>query len=977
MAPSAPTPGKSVASRRTSHLTRHKTPIRREDTAETSFAAWWNVDALVEANNNLTPFRKQKYDALKWVNADLLLEEDGAEFMADDPFATPAPRPPSARKQSSVKRRRSSTVHGALKMSARRASIVKQRDLTLADLTPRSRRISAAHTNRPYLREASFSRSKTLVSSPNTPPFAGPFEQLTPIVEGPSRQAAESPRIRKPRPSSIKVVASPARPRPSTTTTPAPATPSKTLQRENGTPSATPRSRPRQYRVLPQDEEPKTRQESRRNSAVPPQAAPEESEDEELHRSIPGAFDYKPAHASFTEMLPNRVLDGLNNALDVKVVKPQATQRSKKEKMAALSTMIPRRGESSKTRPDAVKDSRKAHPSFDVPAIKPPEALPQPSHQPEQRQAPTVPRIPIFSRKPVSKPKTKTTYEVEVESLSLPHEEPPIFESVPKQRSSAIFASQGDEPKVDPAPLEPQILKPSPIIFEAAARSQLLEYANAGPVVSIHRMPEPLEDIFSKPKRLGDGGGKDTDPQSPELGEEAAPTTGIFTKSVSRNDALLLDNDPAPQVFRPLRAAVQPKPTKTMHVKASPKVVSKKRALDNSPSKREADTRSLKRKRLAVGMEASKIAADRSKAPEPMKMRQINVIQAPQDVKIKPRRHEQEVPVEQPPSRPKIFKVEATQRQPVVERKAPAPLLAQPIEGQDVFGSVLENSVEIGSISRLRREPVEIFESAEPRRPKEEVVVEQLPRQRSPSPLRPVPSPEPPSMHHVIPSHEAPKPTEVEQEVPDAGRLRHRRDYFQEDDFCTLTVPRSPKFILGRQRHEEEKAEKERERWSNLARRQKERNKRENTRAMPPVAARLLATLAGLQTGLEQRSQSKPLPSKEFTFVSDLRLSLETEQEHKQRFEAKRSLWEQRVLEASNSSVESTQHRAIIKSAPSERNQQPVQRAPGRSTDDYSRVPNEAKRTGSRAHSERGRAIDLLVPKQTRPIATRHDRLAF
>ena len=294
MAPSAPTPGKSTVSRRPSHLTRQKTPIRRED-AENSFAAWWNVDALVEANNNLTPFRKQKYDALNWINADLLLEEDGAEFIADDLFATPAPQPPSSRKQSSIKRKRSSVTHGVPEMSARRASLVKQRDLTLADLTPRSRRISAARTSRVYLREASIGRAKT--------PFMSPDGQgLTPIVEGHSRQTVESPRIRKtPRPSTgVKAVASPPRARPSAAIqTPPPKTP----QRENSTPSATPRSRPRQYRALPQEKEPETRPTPRRKSS-PPQAAADESDDEELHRSIPGAFDFKPApFRSFTEIL--------------------------------------------------------------------------------------------------------------------------------------------------------------------------------------------------------------------------------------------------------------------------------------------------------------------------------------------------------------------------------------------------------------------------------------------------------------------------------------------------------------------------------------------------------------------------------------------------------------------------------------------------------------------------------------------------
>lgn len=79
------------------------------------------------------------------------------------------------------------------------------------------------------------------------------------------------------------------------------------------------------------------------------------------------------------------------------------------------------------------------------------------------------------------------------------------------------------------------------------------------------------------------------------------------------------------------------------------------------------------------------------------------------------------------------------------------------------------------------------------------------------------------------------------------------------------------------------------------------------------VAAALLAKLAGVKDGSggQKVQDTKRLPSREFTFVSDLRPMLgrdgatSAEHVHKEQFITRRNLWEQRSLEASQSSSSS------------------------------------------------------------------------
>lgn len=129
---------------------------------EPSLAAWWDSDALTTASGLATPYRKQLYEATKWRNADLLFEEDGADFLGDDPFATPAQTAPMGSRRNSKglssSIRKNAVMNSARKASARRSTlngrqarisnISHQRDLTLADLTPRSRRVSKTHQSR-------------------------------------------------------------------------------------------------------------------------------------------------------------------------------------------------------------------------------------------------------------------------------------------------------------------------------------------------------------------------------------------------------------------------------------------------------------------------------------------------------------------------------------------------------------------------------------------------------------------------------------------------------------------------------------------------------------------------------------------------------------------------------------------------------------------------------------------------------------
>ena len=507
----------------------------------------------------------------------------------------------------------------------------------------------------------------------------------------------------------------------------------------------------------------------------------------------------------------------------------------------------------------------------DASAVKPPDALTKDNvehvtattttttREPERYRAPTAPKPLIFSRKPVAKPQTRVEpKKVGIESRPLPLEKIPAHQPVMKQQSITASQPKDDLPKVASAQVDLPLLEPPPVIMETAARSQLLGYADIMPAPPGGRASEPLKRIVSGSKspeqrRPNDKGSQRNPRREDRTAHKSPARTAIITKVVPRSDARVLDKAPVPpQIFRPRpQESAPPKPAQPTHARSPPRIVSKKRPLENSPSKREAETRPVKRTRLVVGMEASKVAADRldrirrAEASKPTVARQTSPIQAPQKVRANSSRHEPGASPERPLSRPKV-KATTVQLQPTVKKEALPSLVAQLIKEHDVFGSVLENSIDLASIDRLRRDPVEIFESAEPHQPKEATFKEPV-RKRSLSPPRSTPSPKLPSTLRGRPSHESFRPSysadsykEVEQEEPQApdahdGKLRNQRSNFREDEFCTLTVPQSPKFILGRQRHEEEKAEKERGRWSNLARRQKERAKRENVHSMPPV----------------------------------------------------------------------------------------------------------------------------------------------
>jgi hypothetical protein len=268
-----------------------------DDLDESSLAAWWNIDKTINLNNNTTPFRKQRYEPIKWANAHLLLDEDGAEFLADDPFATPAPVLKSAKKPSSARKRNSNAAAGYPRSSSR-ASAGSHRDLTLADLTPRSRRLSGFRAKTPQ-------RSRT--SEPNVRPlrlsFTGaafapnPHHDLEVIQEHNSRQLI-SPLLPAFRPlTPERVPASQL----------SPATPQRTHQGQlNTSPTKTVasirtptrQSRPSETRSA---EGTKQKRKSGRPS-IPSAGALQptqntirgesDGEDEELHKSIPGAFDF-------------------------------------------------------------------------------------------------------------------------------------------------------------------------------------------------------------------------------------------------------------------------------------------------------------------------------------------------------------------------------------------------------------------------------------------------------------------------------------------------------------------------------------------------------------------------------------------------------------------------------------------------------------------------------------------------------------
>ena len=268
-----------------------------DDLDESSLAAWWNIDKTINLNNNTTPFRKQRYEPIKWANAHLLLDEDGAEFLADDPFATPAHVPKSAKKPSSARKRNSNAAAGYPRSSSR-ASAGSHRDLTLADLTPRSRRLSGFRTKTPQRSRTSEPNVRPLRLSFNSAAFApNPHHDLEVIQEHNSRQII-SPLLPAFRPlTPERVPASQL----------SPATPQRTHQRQlNASPikTVTPTRTPmRQSRTSePRSTAEGTKQKRKTGRPSIPSVGPlqhiqnitrnESDDDEELHKSIPGAFDF-------------------------------------------------------------------------------------------------------------------------------------------------------------------------------------------------------------------------------------------------------------------------------------------------------------------------------------------------------------------------------------------------------------------------------------------------------------------------------------------------------------------------------------------------------------------------------------------------------------------------------------------------------------------------------------------------------------
>lgn len=255
---------------------RPKTPVT-ESLDESSLAAWWNIDKTMKLPNNSTPFRKQRYEPLQWANAHLLLDEDGADFLADDPFATPAPSRRlslGAKKQSSARKRTSNVASGYPR--AGRSSTGSHRDLTLADLTPRSRRLSGFRTK-------SVQRSRVSDAGTNIRPlrlsFNGPAFALSPRqdLQAIPEQHSPSPLLAAFRPLTPEKL-SPARNHSVSPSKPAGRTPTRPRQSE-------PRS------ISARDA---TKQKRKSRSSIPTvqPTENEDSDDEELHKSIPGAFDF-------------------------------------------------------------------------------------------------------------------------------------------------------------------------------------------------------------------------------------------------------------------------------------------------------------------------------------------------------------------------------------------------------------------------------------------------------------------------------------------------------------------------------------------------------------------------------------------------------------------------------------------------------------------------------------------------------------
>ena len=281
--------------------TRPRTPRRSEvadGLEESSLAVWWDLDKTINLNNNTTPFRKQQYEPLKWANAHLLLDEDGGEFLADDPFATPAPVVKSAKKAISARKRGSNGAGGHSRRSSR-MSVASHRTLTLADLTPKSRRLSGFRSKTPQRPKSSDPNARSFRLSFNDPaPTQTSHRNLEVIEEHQSRQKC-SPLLSPFRPLTPKYLLQPRS---------SPVTPQHIRRRHSNaspikavTPAIIHDPPPSGIRDSVDDTEQGIERAkvgvltvgpSEPIRDIPDDGADEE--DEDLHKSIPGAFDFVP-----------------------------------------------------------------------------------------------------------------------------------------------------------------------------------------------------------------------------------------------------------------------------------------------------------------------------------------------------------------------------------------------------------------------------------------------------------------------------------------------------------------------------------------------------------------------------------------------------------------------------------------------------------------------------------------------------------
>lgn len=283
----------TAQTRRTSGHARAATPAD-DGLDETSLAPWWNTDRYINSNINSTPFRKQKYEPLKWAGADLLMDEDGEEFLVDDPFATPATAQ-KGRNVGSAKRRRSSLateLKASLNGLPSPSPALRQRNLTLADLTPKSRRISQGGRTNRTPRRSSAGKGRSLRLSKDGPGF-GPLlsiqEDLSRVDPSPARepfgQEASKGAFQSPRPDTVRTPVS-RKPRRS----------SKGVKHDVPTAFTPTAVTPVADTSKAAEKSGQSRRKSHRSSAVPFTVPTEDDDDEELHRSIPGAFDFSTEH---------------------------------------------------------------------------------------------------------------------------------------------------------------------------------------------------------------------------------------------------------------------------------------------------------------------------------------------------------------------------------------------------------------------------------------------------------------------------------------------------------------------------------------------------------------------------------------------------------------------------------------------------------------------------------------------------------